>query len=303
MNIGIIGNGIVGRATSIVANSCEAIKLLAYDIRSELAKPSGTTMDDLIKSDIIFICVPTPMGFNGKCETETVTNVVQDLRSREYSGYIVIRSTVPPSTCRKLGCFYMPEFVTMNSYDTDFIEQTERIVGTNEHLPNNASFKRDIQKLFTTSKEAGAIKSDKLEFVSVEEAEIIKYTRNAFLATKISFFNEINSYCSRLGVSFDTVRKCTCLDNRIGDSHSQVPGPDGRYGFAGPELMKDLISFCMSLESANVPPLILRPVVGRNARKDRPDELWYKPPVENYTRENLNSFSILQLKDIVNRNE
>ena len=147
MNIGIIGNGFVGKATSIIGNTSYKLKVLCYDIRSELCKPSGTTMADILTCNMIFICIPTIMGFNGKCEIGEIVSIVKELRNKEYSGYIVIRSTVPPGTCRKLGCFNMPEFITEASYESDFINQSHRIIGTNDHLPNNTAFKSHFNLL------------------------------------------------------------------------------------------------------------------------------------------------------------
>ena len=298
MKLGIIGNGTLGKATGILGRNTKEIKILCYDIKSELCKPMGTTMEEILTCNMIFICLPTPMGFNGKCQIESIVETVKNIRQQQYKGDIIIRSTVPPATSRSLGCYHLPNFSTRESYESDFKTLNHHIVGINENLPNNIEFKTTIQQLFTQSKSNNAISSDTLEFVSADESEIIKYTRNAFLATKVSFFNEINSYCKRLGVSYETVRKNVCVDNRIGDSHSIVPGPDGKPGFGGKSLMKDLVSFCMSMESANVPPLLLRPVVGRNVRKDRPNEVWHDPVAEVYTKQQLTNFNTTRLKEI-----
>ena len=147
MHIGIIGNGFIGKATSILGKSSKDITSICYDIKSELCKPSGTTMDDIVKCDMIFICVPTPMGFNGKCQVENVSNIVKNLRQLNFKGYIIIRSTVPTGTTKSLGCYNMPEFITEKSYDKEFINTPHRIVGINDNLPDSNSFKDDIQKL------------------------------------------------------------------------------------------------------------------------------------------------------------
>jgi UDPglucose 6-dehydrogenase len=79
------------------------------------------------------------------------------------------------------------------------------------------------------------------------EAEMVKYVANTFLATKVSFANEIYDICNFLDIDYDTVVDIARIDSRLGDSHWQVPGPDGKRGFGGSCFPKDinaLISFC-----------------------------------------------------------
>ena len=64
-------------------------------------------------------------------------------------------------------------------------------------------------------------------------AEMIKYFTNSFLATKVSFANEIFDLCEKLNLDYDKVIEYSLYDNRIGNSHLSVPGPDGDYGFGG----------------------------------------------------------------------
>ena len=81
---------------------------------------------------------------------------------------------------------------------------------------------------------------------------MVKYLTNAFLATKVSFANEIYQICGKLNVDYDKVVEYATLDNRLGKSHWQVPGPDGDFGFGGHCLPKDLsslIHLAMSLDT------------------------------------------------------
>lgn len=71
------------------------------------------------------------------------------------------------------------------------------------------------------------------------DAETIKYFRNCFLATKVSFCNEIEEFCQRKGIEYETVRALATINPRIGSSHSHVPGPDGKRGFGGIYFPKD----------------------------------------------------------------
>ena len=69
---------------------------------------------------------------------------------------------------------------------------------------------------------------------------MIKYLTNCFLATKVSFANEMYDICESLGIDYDKVIEYAKLDDRIGNSHWNVPGPDGDFGFGGHCLPKDL---------------------------------------------------------------
>ena len=111
MIIGIIGNGFVGKATKHLA--CKNIKLLVYDINPSLCEPKNTKLEDLQKCDIIFVSVPTPMKKNGECYLGIVESVVNEINNKiKNPPFIVIRSTVPPGTSDKFGCYFMPEFLT-----------------------------------------------------------------------------------------------------------------------------------------------------------------------------------------------
>ena len=69
---------------------------------------------------------------------------------------------------------------------------------------------------------------------------MVKYITNAFLATKVSFSNEMYELCKKLEIDYDKVIEYSKQDVRLGNSHWQVPGPDGDFGFGGHCLPKDL---------------------------------------------------------------
>src|SRR5579872_6189863 len=114
MIIGIIGNGFVGKATTILKNP--DVKLIVYDIDPNLCSPIGTKITDLKQCDLIFVSVPTPMRKDGSCYLGIVESVINDLNSNnvinEPENFVVIRSTILPGTSDRLGCYFMPEFLT-----------------------------------------------------------------------------------------------------------------------------------------------------------------------------------------------
>ena len=103
---------------------------------------------------------------------------------------------------------------------------------------------------------------------------MIKYFRNTYLAVKVSFCNEIASLCDKLDVEYENVRKLATLDERIGQSHSQVPGHDGLKGYGGTCFPKDTNSLLNIFNSNFVPSYVLKGAVERNETVDRPQKDW-----------------------------
>ena len=258
LTIGIVGNGFVGGATRLF--SCKSVSVLIYDTDPSKCVPSSTTLVRLAKEcDIIFICVPTPMDTDGSCYTRIVRNVVTDLLEeadpRETT--VVVRSTVPPGTCRELGVAFMPEFLTEGNWQEDFKCTKDWIVGADdpstlygyEATVMKETFISKLQRLLTFAVQSGNIKSDNMTVTNTQEAEMCKYVRNCFLATKVGFFNEIHHACRLANIDYGMVRTLVVRDERIGSSHTAVPGPDGKLGFGGTCLPKDtnaMIQFMLS---------------------------------------------------------
>ena len=190
MKIGIIGNGFVGRATNKL--ECKDVNVIIYDVIPKLCSPPTTTLYDICNCDIIFISVPTPMNKDGSCHINILKAVLSQINGivRICDKLIVIRSTVPPGTCDNLDCYFMPEFLTEKNYINDFINNSNWIFGL-KGKPLDNEFKTKITELINLSYKNNKIKHNTINFVTNKEAEMIKLFRNNFLATKISFCNEI----------------------------------------------------------------------------------------------------------------
>lgn len=271
MKIGIIGNGFVGKAT--LELSCKDIDILVYDINPDLCIPANTKFSDLMKCKIIFISVPTPMNKDGSCYLTIVEDVINNLKSLKFSNFIVLRSTVPVGTCDKLNCYFMPEFLTEQNYINDFINNKEWIFGILKNK-TDIQFKDCILELFNLAYKNNMIKSNKLTFMFNKEAELVKMFRNCFLATKVSFCNEIYEFCQNKDICYENVRKIATNDDRILPSHTRVPGPDGKKGYGGTCFPKDTNSFKYEMEKVGVKPYILNAVIERNETIDRPQKDW-----------------------------
>jgi nucleotide sugar dehydrogenase len=245
MNIGIIGRGFVGNAVYMKFKSFFKVKV--FDLKNEL---SNSTYEDLIENcQIIFTCVPTPMNSDGSCNTDNLENILIDLNAKT-NAIIANKSTISPGKTeifnkkfKNIDIIFNPEFLTEKNAITDFNNQNRIILGGS--LKSTEIVKNIYQRLFPKSK---------IICSSSTQAEIVKYFTNCFLATKVSFANEMNDICNVLKVDYDEVIKNVLLDKRIGDSHFNVPGPDGDYGFGGHCLPKDLsaiINLSNKLGTAN----------------------------------------------------
>ena len=234
-----------------------------YDKDSNLCK-GANCLDDVTNCSLLFVCVPTPMRADGTCHTDIVEEVVNELKAKGVEPWrIIIRSTVPPGTSEALGVNFMPEFLTERNWKKDAQNCTDLVLGTDNSSGELLQTLR-IAIPFTV----------RVHLYPTREAELIKYARNAFLATKVSFFNEIAEFCEAAGINYDDVRSGTVLDDRIGESHTAVPGPDGMKGFGGTCLPKDTNALYHQMFDQGLNPCVLEGVLRRNQDIDRPEEDW-----------------------------
>ena len=238
MKIGIIGQGFVGTAVREGLKDCHTIN--TYDL--DESKSTCKDLNELIdKNNYIFVCLPTPMKKDGSCDTSIVENMVKEIDDlvvyRNVSNRIVIiKSTILPGTtkrlneqCKNIQVIFSPEFLTEANFIEDFKNQDRIIIGG----PRPAST-RVRQLFYKAFPKAHIIKT------SSTIAEMVKYMTNTFLATKVSFANEIHQMCEKLNIDYDKVTEYATYDKRLGKSHWSVPGPDGHYGFGGSCFPKDV---------------------------------------------------------------
>ena len=263
MKIGIIGQGFVGNAIYQKFKNYYDVKTFDIKGRMHCNSSEQATLD----SEIVFICLPTPMNRDGSCHTDIVEAAIKRCFEFGKAKIIVIKSTIPPGTVAKwnekfpsLSIVFNPEFLTEANAVQDFENQTRIILGG----PKNATtkLKTVYSKVFP---KAAIIKTDSTY------AEMVKYITNAFLATKVSFANEMYQICNGLDVDYDKVIEYACYDERLGKSHWAVPGPDGDFGFGGHCFPKDLSALLRIAEDLNTTDNILSAVEQTNyeVRKNR----------------------------------
>ena len=268
MKIGIIGQGYVGTAVKDVFQNHYDVE--TYDINKSLS--STPTIKNLVKLvDLVFVCVPTPMNPDGSCNTFSVEKVIAEIENvgRKKCRIVAIKSTVPPGTteslnkkCKSIKIVFNPEFLTEANFINDFRNQTRIIIGG----PRPASTKlRQIYSL--------AFPNVPIIKTGSTTAEMVKYMTNSFLATKVSFANEMYQICDKLNIDYDKVVEYSTYDDRLGKSHWAVPGPDGKMGFGGSCFPKDLNALVHLAKELEVSSSVLCSAWNTNL-KVRPEEDW-----------------------------
>jgi UDPglucose 6-dehydrogenase len=270
--IGILGNGYVGRATGLLKS--KGIDCVWYDKNEHRCDPKGTKIKDLKDCDFVFVAVPTPMKKDGSTDLSILKSVIEDcVNNGVEKSKIIVRSTVPVGTCESLGVNFMPEFLTEKNWGADFKENDHRIFGICK-LEENEKIMEKIYDLIHLATNNKVISECMVTFTSTQQAELAKYVRNAFLAMKVSFFNEIEEFCLKNDQCYATVRNLVSCDKRIGESHTRVPGLDGQRGYGGTCLPKDVNSLFHQMKKSKVKSFIVKAVKQRNENHDRPSKDW-----------------------------
>lgn len=270
ISIGIIGNGFVGKALQLI--TCNELDIKVYDIRKDVCKPLGTTLDDINKCDIVFICVPTPLNHSSDCYTDIVSDVVKSLTVK----FKVVRSTVPIGYCDNVNCYFMPEFLTEANWKEDFINTEYWYFGIPENMKDEIEndFKTLVKNIFNIVHNNKIIKHNNVVFIKNKEAESLKIIKNTFLASKVSIMNEINTLCERMNIDWNNIKHLLAQDNRIGNTHLNIPGNDGLKGFGGTCFPKDTISLYSQLQNNNIDCPIFENILYRNDYIDRIEREW-----------------------------
>ena len=264
MNIGIIGQGFVGSAIREGLKNFYDIKAFDLDKTKCYNLSNKNSIDEVtVWSDIIFICVPTPMRLDGSCDIRILKSALdtayESLKNNEsktaFSDFLdsqkdpktfVIKSTIPPGTTESLASRYpkinlcfSPEFLTEANSFEDFKNQSRIIIGGNGAREVKQMFRKAFPKI-------------PIVITKSQTAEMVKYFINCFLATKVTFANQMYDICQFAGVDYDKVCEYALYDTRIGKSHLAVPGPDGDRGFGGHCFPKDLLAIIKFSEADNV---------------------------------------------------
>ena len=273
MKIGIIGKGFVGSAVEYGFSCDEKFKaqIKIYDTNPILSTHSlSQTVND---SDVVFISVPTPANNDGSINLESLDIVLKKISECiENDCIILIRSTITPGTSLKfskkypsLNIVFNPEFLTEKNANNDFINQSRIILGGEKKNTSR------VAKLYNWRFE------NKIPIIETnfQTAELIKYMNNTFLATKVSFMNEMFLIANKVDADWSKAVEGFILDDRVGASHVNVPGHDGKFGFGGSCFPKDIQALIKFSQNLNIDSKVIQAAWSTNL-KVRPEKDWEK---------------------------
>ena len=309
MKIAVIGTGYVGLVTGtcfaetgndvccvdIDAKKVESLKnshitiyepglekLFLRNLKEERLKFTTNLEEGIREAQIIFLALPTPPGEDGSADLKYVLGVADQL-GRLLKDYKVIvdKSTVPVGTAEKVHAAIAknakvefdvvsnPEFLREGVAVDDFMKPDRVVIGASADRARKVM--GDLYAPFVRQ-------GNPIVYMDERSAELTKYAANAFLATKITFMNEIALLCERLGADVDMVRRGIGSDERIG-KRFLFPG----IGYGGSCFPKDVQALVKSSEEVNYEFKILNAVMDVNERQ----KLHLLPKISNYFNGNL----------------
>ena len=285
MKIGVIGTGYVGliQAVGLASFNYEVVGIDIDSSKIEKLKKGISplyeeSLEDILKKhvnknlifstdynllkdiDIIFLCVGTPQDKSGKANLSFLFSAVENLKkvldkNKDY--IIVTKSTVPVGTNRKIKDIFEgfnikvvsnPEFLREGKALYDFYNPDRIVLGFEKE---NDLFLKDmfINQIYKPFKE----KNVPFVITNLETAELIKYASNAFLATKISFINEIAKLCDKVKANVKKVAEGMGLDPRIGKAFLNAG-----IGWGGSCFPKDVKALIKQFEDNNIEPILVK---------------------------------------------
>ncbi len=292
MNITVIGSGYVGlvcgscladlghKVTCVDTNSSKIKslrkgKLSIYEpgleklIRKGLSKKNllfTTSYKKGCKNQILFLCLDTPSLKNGAVDLSNLYSAIHSIKDHLTSDCLIVnKSTVPLGTAKKIKKQFLksvkfnvevcsnPEFLREGQAIKDFMDPERIIIGVDSDL-----IKRTMQKIYCSINK----KHNKKIFMSVESAELTKYAANGFLASKISFMNEISILAENYGGNMNEIREGLGSDSRIGPSFLNAG-----LGFGGSCFPKDLKAIIYEQKKLHLPHGIVASALEINKRQ------------------------------------
>lgn len=309
MNIAVVGTGYVGLVTGTclaetgnnvicVDNNAAKVKqmqngevpiyephldvIFHRNIKAGRLTFTTNLKEAVDKSLIVFLALPTPPGEDGSADLSYILGVAEELGKiiKEYK-VIVDKSTVPVGTAEKVSkaisknakvkfdVVSNPEFLREGFAVDDFLKPDRVVIGT-----SSEKAKKVMEELYKPYVRSG----NPIIFMDEKSAELTKYAANAFLATKITFMNEIANLCEKVGADVDMVRSGIGSDDRIG-KRFLFPG----IGYGGSCFPKDVQALAKSADDADYDFRILDAVMNVNEKQ----KLALLPRIKAHFKNNL----------------
>lgn len=228
--VGIIGFGFVGESQAFAFAPVADIKIFDIDVSKRTHE-----IEDVLSQDLVFVCIPTPMRENGTQDLSLVEGFFYQADNFKSKPTYILKSTVLPGTTKRLAdkfnlnIVFCPEFLTERTAKLDMLTQSRIVIGGDTHHTEQ------VLKLFKAR-----FGNKHYILTDSKSAELVKYMSNNFLTVKTSFMNEYYDLVKEIGGDWDKIVEGVVADPRIGNSHTQVPGHDGKRGFGGSCFPKDI---------------------------------------------------------------
>ena len=256
--------------------------LFKKNIKSGNLKFTESLESGIKDAEVVFLALPTPPEEDGSADLSYVLGVAEQL-GEIISNYTIIvnKSTVPVGTSEQVQTSIQknskvnfsvvsnPEFLRQGQAVNDFMHPDRIVVGCSDDRARIV-----LDKLYKPFVESGS----KIHFMDEKSSELTKYAANSFLATKITFMNEVANFCELIGADVDRVREAVGSDNRIGHKFL-YPG----IGFGGSCFPKDIKALLKSCNDAGYQFQILNSVVQINQRQ----KTILFPKIKNYFKGDL----------------
>lgn len=271
-------------------------KIFLRNLREQRLRFTTSLAEGVGDAEVIFLALPTPPGEDGSADLKYILGVANDLGKIIKSGHykvIVDKSTVPVGTAQLVEeAIIRSSEGTITSSEKDANTGVFDVVSNPEFLREGVAvddfMKPDRVVIGTSSEKARKVMTDlyapfvrqgnPVIFMDRRSAELTKYAANSFLATKISFMNEIAQLCEKLGADVDMVRRGIGSDDRIG-KRFLFPG----IGYGGSCFPKDVQALVKSAEEANYDFKILNAVMEVN----RKQKLHLVSKIKSYFKDDL----------------
>jgi UDPglucose 6-dehydrogenase len=248
-------------------------------------------INDGLKCDIIFMALPTMYNeITGSYDKQPINECCEYLESVNYSGLIVIKSTVEPETTdnlssrfKNLSFIHNPEFLTARTAYEDFHNQTHIVIGQGSTCSDS---KVELLKSFYLTYYPDA----EISICSSLESESMKIFCNSFYAVKVQFFTELYQLTESNGSNYEKIVSMMLKNNWINPMHTKVPGPDGQVSYGGLCFPKDTNALNKYMERCGSTNMILKSCIKeRNQMREDNDNVIKKisKPIIKISDENI----------------
>ena len=233
VNIGIVGCGFIGGALK------RWVEEHNPEVRIFVSDPPKGMNDDLSNVDVVFFSIHVPTENDGTQDLSLTKDLIRKLPDVP----VFVRTTILPGTSEMLSnetghrVYFMPEFLTERTAYEDFCAQPMVFTAEEELLSKIFKGKRYVS-------------------MTSLEAELTKYAHNVFGALKVTYFNGIYEICKKLEANYKNVQQGILLSGYINPPHTQVPGPDGKFGYGGKCFPKDVNAFAEHFKNMPIASLL-----------------------------------------------